>query len=131
MMVHLVEHYGLRGLKFEKSTGSAPANIRCGAADPHLPAVRVPLHPVLVRAQFLTFVEAARKSKRVMLFDGLPRGGPDKRFSHFWSRWFTGYRRAIGAYAKDVYFHAFRHSFTTALEEAGVSRAVIDQIDWT
>jgi integrase len=41
---------------------------------------------------------------------------------------FTAYRKAIGQYEKGRDFHALRHSFTTALEDAGVSRQFIDEL---
>jgi integrase len=37
-------------------------------------------------------------------------------------------RRAIGQYEPGRDFHALRHSFTTALEEAAVSRPIIDEL---
>jgi integrase len=89
---------------------------------------RVPVHPILVRAGFLSFVDEARKTGRTMLFDSLRRGCPDKRLGYYWTKWFGEYRRAVGIAAQGVDFHAFRHSFTTALEEADVSRAIIDQL---
>jgi hypothetical protein len=41
---------------------------------------------------------------------------------------FTAYRRAIGQYEPGRDFHALRHSFTTALEDAGVPRQFIDEL---
>jgi integrase len=89
---------------------------------------RVPLHPVLIHAGFLELVAAAREANRTTVFDGLLRGGPDMRFGFRWSQWFTKYRRSIGVYEKGVDFHGLRHSFTTALDQAGVSRSIIDQL---
>ena len=56
------------------------------------------------------------------------RGGPDKRLGAAVTKTFTVYRRAIGQYEPGRDFHALRHSFTTALEDAGVLRQFIDEL---
>jgi integrase len=90
---------------------------------------RVPLHPLLIAAGFLRHVEDARRRGSVLVFPELEgrRGGPDKRLGARVTPAFTAYRRAIGQYEPGRDFHALRHSFTTALEEAGVSRQFIDE----
>jgi integrase len=91
---------------------------------------RVPIHPVLIAAGFLRHVEDARRKGSVLVFRELEgrRGGPDKRLGAAVTKTFTAYRRAIGQYEPGRDFHALRHSFTTALEDAGVSRQFIDEL---
>jgi integrase len=91
---------------------------------------RVPLHPVLIAAGFLRHVEDARRNGSVLVFPELAgrRGGPDKRLGAAVTKTFTAYRRAIGQYEPGRDFHALRHSFTTALEEAAVPRPIIDEL---
>jgi integrase len=91
---------------------------------------RVPLHPVLIGAGFLRHVEEARRNGSVLLFPELDgrRGGPDKRLGAMVTKTFTAYRRFIGQYERGRDFHALRHSFTTALEDAAVSRQFIDEL---
>jgi integrase len=91
---------------------------------------RVPLHPVLIAAGFMRHVEDARRKGSVLVFSELAgrRGGPDKRLGAAVTKTFTAYRRAIGQYEPGRDFHALRHSFTTALEEAAVPRPVIDEL---
>jgi integrase len=56
------------------------------------------------------------------------RGGPDKRLGYYPTKEFTDYRREVDLYAPRLDFHSLRHSFTTALEAAGVPRTTIDEL---
>jgi integrase len=91
---------------------------------------RVPIHPVVIAAGFLHHVEDAQRNGSVLVFAELAgrRGGPDKRLGAAVTKAFTAYRRAIGQYEPGRDFHALRHSFTTALEEAAVPRQFIDEL---
>jgi integrase len=91
---------------------------------------RVPIHPALIAAGFLRHVEESRRKGSVLVFPELEgrRGGPDLRLGAAVTKAFTAYRRAIGQYEPGRDFHALRHSFTTGLEDAGVSRAIIDEL---
>jgi integrase len=91
---------------------------------------RVPVHPVLIAAGLLRHAEDGRRKGSVLVFPELAgrRGGPDKRLGAAVTKVFTAYRRAIGQYEPGRDFHALRHSFTTALEDAGVSRQFIDEL---
>jgi integrase len=91
---------------------------------------RVPVHPVVITAGFLRHVEGARRKGSTLVFPELEgrRGGPDKRFGAAVTKEFTAYRRAIGQYEPGRDLHALRHSFTTGLEDAGVSRQFIDEL---
>jgi integrase len=91
---------------------------------------RVPIHPVLIATGLLRHVEDARRRGSVLVFAELEgrRSGPDKRLGARVTPAFTAYRRAIGQYEPGRDFHALRHSFTTALEEAAVPRQFIDEL---
>jgi integrase len=88
----------------------------------------VPVHPALKSAGFLKYVAKMHGEGHTMLFPHLKRGGPDKRLGYKWTQWFTQYRREIGVYREGLDFHAFRHSFTTALQDAEVPEPIIDEL---
>jgi len=70
---------------------------------------RVPIHADVAALGFLDFVEAAKRSGRTRLFDEIRPG--TKELMGGWSKWFGRYRKAIGVGAKEIPFHALRHSF--------------------
>ncbi|WP_324287977.1 DUF6538 domain-containing protein [Brevundimonas sp. SL130] len=86
-------------------------------------ARRTPLHPALVEAGFLAFVEARRKAGDEVLFPQL-RPGPGGNHSHDLSKWFGRFRSDLGLSAPATPFHAFRHGFRDACREAGLSEEV-------
>jgi integrase len=94
------------------------------------PAARrlVPVHPLLVRLGLLDHIADMRRKGERQLFPELERGGPDQRFGYAFSKDFTEYRRAIGAYEPGRDFHALRHSVSTALFNAGVDTSVVSAI---
>ena len=130
--LRLEEACQLQAADIETEDGIAFANIRPGDGKQlksRAAVRRVPLHPVLLEAGFLRYVEQhAKQGGATGIFPGLRRGGPDRRLGAYVTKEFTAYRRAIGAYERGRDFHALRHSFTTALAEAGVERAVIDEL---
>jgi integrase len=89
---------------------------------------RVPVHLVLIEAGLMRHVQEAKGRGDVRLFPALKPGGPDKRFGYAESKRFTAYRRQIGCGGQGQDFHALRHSFTTTLVAADVSRAIIDEL---
>ena len=93
------------------------------------PAARrlVPVHPLLVRLGLLEHIADMRHRGKGQLFPELERGGPDQRFGYAFSKDFTEYRRAIGAYEPGRDFHALRHSVSTALFNAGVDTSVVSE----
>lgn len=77
----------------------------------------VPLHPVLIDAGFLDFVD--RQSNQARLFnDLLP--GPKESYSHNFSKWFGRFKLRIGFNEPGLVFHSFRHGFADACRDAGI-----------
>lgn len=94
------------------------------------PAARrlVPVHPLLIKLGLLDHVDNMRRRGERQLFPELERGGPDQRFGYAFSKDYTEYRRAIGAYEPGRDFHALRHSASTALFNAGADTSVVAAI---
>lgn len=96
----------------------------------------VPLHPVirpLVASLKAEAAEVAAKAKKGQdtgyLVPNLNRGGEDNKRSHCFSKAF-GYhvRRKLGIADTGLVFHSLRKNFSRALEEAGVSENLAQQI---
>lgn len=93
----------------------------------------VPLARPLLDAGFLDFVEDMQKIGHPRLFPHLPAGtrkdgAPNgKGYGRQLSRQFGAYVKEVGI-EKRVGFHAFRHTLSTMLAEAGVSSADIAMI---
>ena len=63
------------------------------------------------------------------LFPDIPEGGPDGTRGFNASKWFTRYRRSVGVEpepGKLLDFHSLRHTFKTAMHDAGVHPRTID-----
>lgn len=90
----------------------------------------VPLAQPLLDAGFLKFVEDMRAKKEPRLFPDLPAGtradgtSNGKGFGVQLSKQFGAYVKKLGV-EKGTGFHAFRHTFATALAEAGFPSADI------
>jgi integrase len=78
----------------------------------------VPLHPRLIDAGFLEFVERQRPERR--LFPDLTPG-PKSTYSHTFSKWFGRFKRRAGFNEPSLVFHSFRHGFRDACREADIS----------
>lgn len=89
----------------------------------------VPIHRELLRMGLLTRVEELKDAGRDRLFPNLKPGGADGRLGHNFSKWFTRYRKDIGLYERRLDFHSLRHTATTFMEQAGVSRPMVAAID--
>jgi integrase len=87
----------------------------------------IPIHPTLVDLGFLEYATRMRKAGEKRLFPGLERGGPDRRFGHDFSQWFTFYRRGVGAYARGQDFHSLRHGVNRRLVKAKVPLPVVKE----
>ena len=73
----------------------------------------IPLHPELIAAGFLTFVEQKKKAGEARLFPSLkPGAGGD--YSHEFSKWFGLHMGRIGLSKPELVFHSFRHGFRDA-----------------
>jgi integrase len=62
------------------------------------------------------------------LFPGFLAAGPDARFGHTFTKFWTEYRRQCGYYARGADLHALRHSVNTRLLNAGVTETIIRHI---
>lgn len=89
-------------------------------------AVRtIPLHPCLLGAGFLTFVEDMRQFGHPRLFPHLSAGTNRKtgethaRYSRALLNQFGRYLRGLG-FPKGLGFHGFRHTLATDLDQQGV-----------
>lgn len=91
---------------------------------------RVPIHPVLVEAGFIRYLDSERQRGAVTAFDRcwtpLRETGGRVKHSHPISKW--GGRelsklRASGVICRErlAYFHSMRHAFVTLLGKAGIS----------
>jgi integrase len=100
----------------------------CRAGQNEQSKRRVPLHPVLIAAGFLKYVEEIAPSDEDPLFPQLPPGGADNKRGHSFTQWWTRYRRDIGLYEKFLDYHSFRHGVTTKLYAADVKPVVIDEL---
>ncbi len=84
---------------------------------------QVPVHPALIDAGFLVYVEKQRKKKADdRIFPDIKPGG-DGYYSALFSKWFSRYLKAIGIKTDKTSFHSFRHNFKDALVLGGVSEA--------
>ncbi|HEY3696748.1 site-specific integrase [Phenylobacterium sp.] len=77
----------------------------------------VPLHPAIVEAGFLRFVERQHNHER--LFPDL-KAGPKGNFSHEFSKWFGRFKRRVGFAQPSLVFHSFRHGFRDACRMADI-----------
>jgi integrase len=82
---------------------------------------RVPVHPWLSALGFLNYVKAQEQER---LWPKL-RAGSSGKFSHYFSQWWTEFRRNVGLGDEGLVFHSFRHTFASALQSAMVPRDMI------
>src|SRR3546814_10723992 len=69
------------------------------------------------------YVEQQRRAKRLKLFDDIDPGPRGKRAVAF-SKWFTQFSRASGAYQARTCFHSFRHNFRDELRVARIDHDI-------
>jgi integrase len=81
---------------------------------------RVPVHSELKRCGLLEYRQAVSGDPSGRLFPRLQPGGPDGKFSWYYSKRFTALRRSVGINRDGVKFHSFRNTVATALENARV-----------
>jgi integrase len=79
----------------------------------------VPAAQALLDAGFLDFVEDVRRSGHERLFPHLPNG-TGLGFGKQLTKQFSAYVKRLGIRDTGVGFHAFRHTFSTALDRAGM-----------
>lgn len=87
----------------------------------------IPIAQPLLDAGFLDFVEDMRKANHDRLFPHLPNNDGNG-FGRQMSRQFSVYIKARGVSDPGMGFHAFRHTFATRLDRAGVGHGTISRI---
>lgn len=88
----------------------------------------IPIHPEIIRAGFLRYVDQMRKQGEKWVFPLLTPDKYDVRTAS-WSKWWGRYwRTAEFDIAKGKVFHSYRHSFKTACREAGLGEEIHDAI---
>ncbi len=88
----------------------------------------IPIHETLIELGFLEHVEQKRRVGETRIFPGLQRGGPDARFGHEFTQWWTAYRRSVGAYARGQDFHSLRHGVNRKLIKGKVPLPIVKRI---
>ena len=84
----------------------------------------VPVHPTLVEAGLLDFVDRQRAAGHDVLFPALK---PDRRgyYSDAYQKWFARHLGKVGATAPRTSFHSTRHNFRDQLREVEAPRDVV------
>lgn len=91
---------------------------------------RLPLHPRLIDAGFLRYVDQCRAKRQGsdLLFPALRPDSKGKRTGN-WSKWWGRYARVtIGIHDKTRVFHSFRHAFRDACREADLNEELADAL---
>jgi integrase len=88
---------------------------------------RIPVHPELIRLGFLDYVADLRKAGETKLFPSLHQPGT-KKPSYLFGQAFRAYLDKVGVTRPLATFHAYRHGFRSALENAGVSTVRIHRL---
>jgi integrase len=83
----------------------------------------VPIHRTLIECGLLACVEQQRAAKRFKLFEEIDPGPRGRRAIAF-SKWFTQFSRACGAYQDLTSFHSFRHNFRDELRAARIDHDI-------
>lgn len=87
----------------------------------------IPVHPQLVEAGFLDFVQRRRDAGSERLFPELRASG-ERPLSHEFSKWFGRHRKSVGLTSKATVLHSFRHGFRDAGRRASLSPEVVDAL---
>ena len=106
-----------------------------GSSDKALKTVAserlIPIHPMLISSGLLAFVMQRRQSGQTKLFEEIDPGPRGKRAVAF-SKWFTQFTRACGAYQPRTSFHSFRHNFRDELRAARIDHDIAMELGgWT
>jgi len=90
---------------------------------------KLPIHPELFLTGFMRYVEQRRRDKSSpLLFPDLTLSKSTGRYSHVFSKYFTGFLiRACGHRPKAT-LHSFRHHFRTALIAAAVQTEIAEAL---
>jgi integrase len=91
----------------------------------------IPIHPRLTSCGLLAFVRECRHCGQTKLFEEIDPGPRGKRAVAF-SKWFTQFTRACGAYQPRTSFHSFRHNFRDELRDARIDHEIAMELGgWT
>ncbi|RZI86370.1 MAG: site-specific integrase [Rubrivivax sp.] len=88
---------------------------------------RLPVHSDLIALGFKDYWQDIKKAGHKVLFPDVRRA-PGRSVGEYFSDWFLVYRRAQGLDKRWMDFHAFRHTASTRLTDAGVSDSVADYL---
>lgn len=88
---------------------------------------KIPLHPELVRLDFLEYVAFRQKTGAdAKLFPDLKSN--QGKATAAWSQWWGRYARKHGITDKLKVFHSFRHTVKDGFRRAGVAKSIYDAI---
>ena len=82
----------------------------------------VPVHQELVKAGFIEFVKRKKAKGETKLFPDAPIGAVGRNAYSPVSQWFSNLLTGAELKRPGVNVHAFRHSFTSACRESGITR---------
>ncbi len=85
----------------------------------------VPLHPTLVKVDFITYLNKCKAAEQIKLFPDEVRNSRDQ-FAY--SKRFSSYRKKCGVVDSQVDFHAFRHTVSGILIGKGVVEGIVNDI---
>ena len=89
---------------------------------------KMPIHPELIRAGFLRYVERVQKANAVHLFPALRPDCHHCRTGN-WSKWWGRFARGkLGIKDARKVFHSLRHTFRDACREAELGEEVSDAL---
>lgn len=87
---------------------------------------KVPIHPIIISAGFLSYVEKLRRDKVVRVWPNLTR--KREKYSQDFGKWYGRYnRKYITDNTKEV-FHSFRHNVINNLKQKGVLESIVDEL---
>lgn len=98
--------------------GAGEKKLKTGASER-----LIPVHPTLIACGFLAFVRERQRARHKKLFYEVDPGPRGKRAVAF-SKWFTQFARACGAYRTRTSFHSFRHNFRDELRGARIDHDI-------
>jgi integrase len=88
---------------------------------------RIPIHPELVRLGLMDYLADLRAAGETKLFPSLHQPGT-KKPGYLFGQAFRAYLNKVGVTRPLATFHAYRHGFRSALENAGVSAVRIHRL---
>lgn len=89
---------------------------------------RVPIHPELVKAGFLEYVDLMEVAGNKRLFPKISSTSY-RQLTASWSQWFSRYLRSdIGISDQRKTFHSFRHGFKEACRMSGIPKDIHDYL---